>query len=159
MWLPCSSPSKGFPFHLAQWNTAPWSQQKGLVNFRNLTSCFIQFIPALAFLLFHQNAPLYLNVVALVLSFFFFFNLNFFFFLFLYFSCVPHPEPSSLLPPHTIPLGHPSAPAPSIQHRALNLDWHTFYLLAIYFFLQIFTWLVPLLPAMLPPQGDPPWSG
>ena len=27
----------------------------------------------------------------------------------------PHPEPSSLLPPHTIPLGPPSAPAPSIQ--------------------------------------------
>ena len=37
--------------------------------------------------------------------------------------CVPHPEPSSLLPPHTIPLGHPSAPAPCIQYRALNLDW------------------------------------
>ena len=36
----------------------------------------------------------------------------------------PHPEPSSLLPPHTIPLGRPSAPAPSIQHRALNLDRH-----------------------------------
>ena len=31
-----------------------------------------------------------------------------FFFLFLYFSCVPHLEPSSLLPPHTIPLGRPS---------------------------------------------------
>ena len=30
-------------------------------------------------------------------------------------TCVPHPEPSSLLPPHTIPLGHPSAPAPSIE--------------------------------------------
>ena len=29
---------------------------------------------------------------------------------------------TSLLPPHTIPLGRPSAPAPSIQHRALNLD-------------------------------------
>ena len=28
-------------------------------------------------------------------------------------TCVPHPEPSSLLPPHTIPLGHPSALAPS----------------------------------------------
>ena len=40
------------------------------------------------------------------------------------YTCVPHPEPSSLLPPHTIPLGRPSAPAPSIQHRALNLDWH-----------------------------------
>ena len=37
--------------------------------------------------------------------------------------CVPHPEPFSLLPPHTIPLGHPSAPAPSIQYRASNLDW------------------------------------
>ena len=32
---------------------------------------------------------------------------------------------ASLLPPHTIPLGHPSAPAPSIQYRALNLDWQT----------------------------------
>src|SRR5574338_366448 len=48
----------------------------------------------------------------------------FFFFNFLKYTCVPHPEPSSLLPPHTIPLGRPSAPAPSIQHRALNLDWH-----------------------------------
>ena len=35
----------------------------------------------------------------------------------------PHPKPSSLLPPRTIPLSHPSAPAPSIQYRALNLDW------------------------------------
>ena len=31
------------------------------------------------------------------------------------YTCVPHPEPSSLLPPHTIPLGPPSVPAPSIQ--------------------------------------------
>ena len=38
-------------------------------------------------------------------------------------TCVPHPEPSSLFPPHTIPLGRPSAPAPSIQYCALNLDW------------------------------------
>ena len=36
---------------------------------------------------------------------------------------VPHPEPSSLLPPRAIPLGRPSAPAPSIQYRASNLDW------------------------------------
>ena len=28
---------------------------------------------------------------------------------------VPHSEPSSLLPPRTIPLGRPNAPAPSIQ--------------------------------------------
>ena len=39
------------------------------------------------------------------------------------FTCVPHPEPSSLLPPHTLSLGRPSAPAPSIQYRASNLDW------------------------------------
>ena len=39
------------------------------------------------------------------------------------YTCVPHPEPSSLLPPHTIPLGRPSAPVPSIQYRASNLDW------------------------------------
>ena len=30
---------------------------------------------------------------------------------------VPNPEPPSLLPPHTIPLGRPSAPAPSVQYQ------------------------------------------
>ena len=39
------------------------------------------------------------------------------------YTCVPHPEPSSQLPPHIIPLGHPSAPAPSILYPASNLDW------------------------------------
>ena len=34
-----------------------------------------------------------------------------------------HAKPSSHFPPRTIPLGHPSAPAPSIQYRASNLDW------------------------------------
>ena len=47
---------------------------------------------------------------------------------------VPHPEPSSLLPPHTIPLGHPSAPAPSIQYRASNLDWHLVSYIILYMF-------------------------
>ena len=32
-------------------------------------------------------------------------------------------NPLSLLPPRTIPLGHPSAPAPSILYPASNLDW------------------------------------
>ena len=36
---------------------------------------------------------------------------------------VPHPEPPSYLPPHTIPLVHPSAPAPSLLYPASNLDW------------------------------------
>ena len=37
--------------------------------------------------------------------------------------CVPHPVPPSHLPSRTIPLGHPSAPAPSILYPASNLDW------------------------------------
>ena len=36
---------------------------------------------------------------------------------------VPYPWTLLLLPHHTIPLGRPSAPAPSIQYRASNLDW------------------------------------
>ena len=75
------------------------------------------------------------------LHLFFFFN-----FTILYWFChistwihhrytrVPHPEPSSLLPPHTIPLGHPSAPAPSIQYRASNLDWRLVSYMILYMF-------------------------
>jgi len=33
------------------------------------------------------------------------------------YTCVPHPEPPSHLPPHPIPLGHPSAPAPSTLYE------------------------------------------
>ena len=33
------------------------------------------------------------------------------------------PECPSHLPPCTIPLGHPSAPAPSILYHVSNLDW------------------------------------
>ena len=48
--------------------------------------------------------------------------------------CVPHPEPSSLLPPHTIPLGRTSAQAPSIQYRASNLDWRLVSYMILYMF-------------------------
>ena len=53
------------------------------------------------------------------------------------YTCVPHPEPSSLLLPHTIPLGRPSAPAPSIQYRALNLDWWLVSYMILYIFQRI----------------------
>ena len=79
--------------------------------------------------------------------FFLFFNLILFFnFTILYWFChistcvrhrytrVPHPEPSSLLSPRTIPLGRPSAPAPSIQHRASNLDWRLVSYMILYMF-------------------------
>ena len=66
---------------------------------------------------------------------FFFFIIFFFYFTILYWFChtstcichwctrVPHPEPPTHLPPHTIPLGHPSAPSPSFLYTASNLDW------------------------------------
>ena len=47
---------------------------------------------------------------------------------------VPHPEPPSLLTPRTIPLGHPSAPAPSIQYHASNLDWRVVSYMILYMF-------------------------
>ena len=73
-----------------------------------------------------QMNRFYLNF-QLGFCFFFFFN-----FTILYWFCyistwirhrytrVPHPEPSSHLPPRTIPLGLPSAPAPSIMERHLS---------------------------------------
>ena len=38
-------------------------------------------------------------------------------------ACVPHPEASSHLPPHPIPLGHSSVSAPSTLYHTSNLDW------------------------------------
>ena len=70
----------------------------------------------------------------------------FFYFTILYWFChtstcirhgctrVPHPEPPSHLPPHTIPLGHPSAPAPSILYPASNLDWRFVSHMILYMF-------------------------
>ena len=49
-------------------------------------------------------------------------------------TCAPNPEPLSHLPPHTIPLGHPSAPAPSILYPALNLDWQFVPYMILYMF-------------------------
>ena len=49
-------------------------------------------------------------------------------------TCVLHPEPPSHLPPHTIPLGHPSAPAPSILYHASNPDWRFVSHMIIYVF-------------------------
>ena len=67
------------------------------------------------------------------------------------YTCVPHPEPSSLLPPHSIPLGRPSAPAPSIQYQALNLDWR----LVPYMILYVFQCLSPKSSHPLPLPQSP----
>ena len=47
---------------------------------------------------------------------------------------VPHHETPSHLPLRTIPLGHPSAPAPSILYPALNLDWWFVSYMMLYMF-------------------------
>ena len=47
------------------------------------------------------------------------------------FPILNHP---SLLPPHTIPLGHLSAPASSIQYHASNLDWRFISYMILYMF-------------------------
>ena len=47
---------------------------------------------------------------------------------------VPNSEPPSHLCPHTIPLGHPSVPAPSILYPASNLDWWFISYMILYMF-------------------------
>ena len=47
---------------------------------------------------------------------------------------VPHLETPSHLPPHTIPLCHPSAPALSILYHASNLDWWSISHMILYMF-------------------------
>ena len=49
------------------------------------------------------------------------------------YMCSPSWTPSHL-PPHTILLGHPSAPALSIQYHASNLDWRFISHMIIYMF-------------------------
>ena len=94
----------------------------------------------------HSSTFVPVNFIFIFFTFFSFSFLLFFNFTVLYwfchiskwichrYTCVAHPEPSSLLPPHTIPLGHPSAPAPSIQYRALNLDWWLVSYMILYMF-------------------------
>ena len=66
---------------------------------------------------------------------FIYFNWRLVYFTILYWFCctstwichgctrVPNPEHPSHLAPHTIPLSHPCAPAPSLLYHALNLEW------------------------------------
>ena len=116
--------------------SATWRYGVGVgegVSFPNLIKLSFSI---LRFFFFLSLSNIYFYFLLFILFFYFyFFNFILFNFTILYwfchiskwichrYTCVPHPEPSSLLPPHTIPLGHPRAPAPSIQYRASNLDW------------------------------------
>ena len=92
-----------------------------------------------------RRSLFYLFIYFACITLYFFYFILFFNFTILYWFChistwirhrythVPHPEPSSFLPPRTIPLGRPSAPAPSIQYRASNLDWRLVSYMILYF--------------------------
>ena len=92
---------------------------------------------------FHRSSG---GIVSAFFSFFFFSFIYLFYFTILYWfcntltwichecTCVPHPEPPSHIPPHTIPLGHPSAPAPRTLYHASNLDWQFISHVIIYMF-------------------------
>ena len=92
---------------------------------------------------------LFMSLVAICMSFlkkykFIYFKLEINYFTILYWflpyinmnpSQVYTCSPSwTLLPPHTIPLGRPSAPAPSIQYHASNLDWRFISYMILYMF-------------------------
>ena len=65
-------------------------------------------------------------------------------------TCVPHSEPSSHIPPHPIPQGHPSAPALSALSHASNLDWWSISCMITYMF-QCHS-LKSSHPCLLPPS-------
>ena len=70
-------------------------------------------------------------------------------------TCVSHPEPLLYLPPHIIPLGHPSAPAPRTLYHASNLDWQFISHVIIY----MFQWHSPILSGPHPlPQSPKDYS-
>ena len=92
------------------------------------------------------SSDICLNHSLLKYYFFYLFIIIIFYFTILYWFChtstcihhrctrVPHPESTSHLPPHTIPLGHPSAPAPSFLYPASNLDWRFVSYMILYMF-------------------------
>ena len=83
----------------------------------------IYFIYSSVRLFFFGGGPLFIY-----LFLFYFFKYKFIYFnwrlITIRLGCtrVPHPEPPSYLPPRTIPLGHPSAPAPGVLYPASNLN-------------------------------------
>ena len=76
-----------------------------------------------SFFFFLYRMTVLFSTIVVIWFLWFFKLINLFYFTILYWSChtltwirhegtcVPHPEPPSYLPPHPIPLGHPSAPA------------------------------------------------
>ena len=136
--LPVHHQTRVYPnsWLLSQWGHPTISSS--LILFSSHTQSF----PASGSFLFFLLFFLYFYFILLFLNFIF----TLFYFTILYWFChtltwirhgcthVPNPEPTSHLPPHTILLGHPSAPAPSIQYHASNLDWWFVSYMILYMF-------------------------
>ena len=132
----CCTSSCGFCLYCCYW-TNTWRQRHSY-QYIHFTRVFWGFWSGLSS--WQKNLP-WFNFLYFFIFFILLFN-----FTILYWFChiltwihhryirVPHSEPSSLLPPHTIPLGHPSAPAPSIQYRTSNLDWRLVSYMILYMF-------------------------
>ena len=96
----------------------------GIINFLEaISSLCHSFFFFLSFL--KKKLSIFFKLSFLILFYYYYY----FYFTILYWFChtstcichgcthVPHPEPHSHLPPHTIPLGHPRAPAPSFLYN------------------------------------------
>ena len=83
--------------------------------------------------------PFFFTDISVYSFFFFYFSILYWFCHTTTWIChgctrVPHPEPPSHFPPYPIPLGHPSAPTPSILYLASNLDWWFISYVILYMF-------------------------
>ena len=67
-------------------------------------------------------------------------------------TCVPHPDPSSHLPPHPIPQSHPSAPALSTLSHASKLDWRSVSHMLNIHVSMLFSQIIP--PAPFPIESN-----
>ena len=112
--------------------------------FRNIPTD-LKFIDCISYHVINLLVPLKQNIFLFFKFNFIYFNWRLNYFTILYWFCyiswihhgctrVPHPEPHSHQPPCTIPLGHPSAPAPSILYPESNLDWRFVSYIVLYRF-------------------------